>query len=317
MPDGDSHQFIEALVRRDLDMIRRCPKADLHTHGGLSANRAFIKGRTGRDIVPLTRPLASMSEMHEWVGTNIGSLFEGAEGRLFGFEAAFHQAKSDGLTRLELGDDVWAVTRGMGTAEELHRSLADRHRAVAPAIEWIPQASMSRHCSTAALDTWLAPFLELALYKTLDLSGDEFAQPIERFVPLYRKAKAYGLRLKAHVGEWGTADDVWRAVEVLELDEVQHGIAAASSPAVMRMLADNRIRLNICPTSNVMLGRVDSIAAHPIRRLFDAGIWVTVNSDDALVFGNGVSEELLSLYDAGVFSAIELDVIRLNGLTDG
>jgi adenosine deaminase len=62
------------------------------------------------------------------------------------------------------------------------------------------------------------PFLELGAYRTLDLSGDEFAQPIETFVPLYRAAKPAGLRLKAHVGEWGTADDVQRAVEVLELD---------------------------------------------------------------------------------------------------
>jgi Adenosine deaminase len=103
-------------------------------------------------------------------------------------------------------------------------------------------------------------------------------------------AKSKGLRLKAHVREWGSADDVWRAVEELELDEVQHGIAAAGSSAVMRMLADNHIRLNVCPTSNVMLGRVDRLETHPIRRLYDAGVKVTVNMDDVLVFGNGVSE---------------------------
>ena len=136
------------------------------------------------------------------------------------------------------------------------------------------------------------------------------------FKPVYRAAKAKGLRLKAHVGEWGTADDVWQAVEELELDEVQHGIAAATSPTVMRFLADHRIRLNVCPTSNVMLGRVESIAAHPIRALFDAGVIVTINSDDVLMFGSSVSDEYLKLYDAGVFSAAELDEIRLNGLSD-
>jgi adenosine deaminase len=91
--------------------------------------------------------------------------------------------------------------------------------------------------------------LELGVYRTIDLSGDELCQPIEVFKPLYRTAKAAGLRLKAHVGEWGDADSVLRAVEELELDEVQHGISAANSAAVMRFLADNRIRLNICPTS--------------------------------------------------------------------
>ena len=140
--------------------------------------------------------------------------------------------------------------------------------------------------------------------------------PIERFVPVYRRAKVAGLKLKAHVGEWGDADDVWRAVELLELDEVQHGLAAAASPTVMRFLADHRIRLNMCPTSNLMLGRVSALASHPIRQLYDAGVRVTVNTDDTLMFGQSVSDEFLNLFRAGVFSAAELDRIRLNGLSD-
>jgi adenosine deaminase len=84
----------------------------------------------------------------------------------------------------------------------------------------------------------------------------------------------------------------------------------------MRMLADNHIRLNVCPTSNVMLGRVAGLETHPIRKLYDAGIDVTVNTDDVLVFGNGVSEEFLGLYQANVFDADELDLIRRAGLSD-
>ena len=308
--------FPDALIAGDLAAIRACPKADLHTHGFLSANRAFVKMRTGTDVAPLSRPIASMQEMHDWVGAHAAPLFDGAVGRLFGFEAAFAQAMADGLSRIELGDDVWTITRGFGSAEELYRSLDRLHRATAPDVEWIAQVAMSRHCAIAALDAWLSPFLETGLYRTLDLSGDERAQPIERFVPLYRKAKAAGLRLKAHVGEWGSAEDVRRAVETLELDEVQHGIAAADDPAVMRFLTEHRIRLNICPTSNLLLGRVESLDRHPIRKLFDAGVIVTVNTDDVLVFGNGVSEEFLALHRCGLFDAAELDAIRLNGLRD-
>lgn len=312
----ESEHFIDALERRDLQALRRCAKADLHTHGYLAANRDFVRLRTGTDIEPLTAPLASMDEMHAYVDAHVRPQFQGRAGRLFGFEAAFVQATHDGVTRLELGDDVWAITRGMGDAVELHRSLARIHAATAPDVEWIAQASLSRHVAIDLLQAWLEPFLSCALYDSLDLSGDEFAQPIERFVPLYRKAKSAGLTLKAHVGEWGTADDVWRAVEVLELDEVQHGIAAAGDPHVMRFLADHRIRLNICPTSNRLLGRVQSLATHPMRTLFDAGVVVTVNTDDVLVFGNGVSEEFLALFDAGLLRAAELDLIRLNGLRD-
>ena len=65
-----------------------------------------------------------------------------------------------------------------------------------------------------------------------------------------------------------------------------------------------------------MLGRVETLATHPIRRLFDAGVVVTVNTDDVLVFGQGVSEEFLSLYHARVFDPEELNAIRLAGLSD-
>lgn len=116
------------------------------------------------------------------------------------------------------------------------------------------------------------------------------------------------------MGEWGTADDVLRAVETLELDEVQHGIAAAASPAVMRALATAGVRLNVCPTSNLKLGRVATLAEHPIRRLYDAGVRVSVNTDDPLIFGASLSEEFLALYRAGVMTAAELDEIRLGAL---
>jgi adenosine deaminase len=308
--------FQSALAKGDLEAVQRCPKSDLHNHAILGGDRALIRSRTQRDVRPLDRKLGSMADMHAWVRAAVGDAFDGREGRLIAFEGTLVQARRDGVTRLEIGEDVWAVTLYSGGADRLTHALQQMYSLTAPEIEWIPQLGLSRHCPIADLDRWLSPFLELNIFRTLDLSGDEAAQPIEVFKPLYRRAKATGLRVKAHVGEWGTADDVWHAVEELELDEVQHGIAAAASPDVMRFLANNRIHLNVCPTSNVMLGRVESLAAHPIRKLYDAGVRVTVNTDDALMLGRGVSEEFLDLYRVGLLSAPELDVIRLNGLAD-
>ena len=288
----------------------------MHNHAFGGGNRAWIAHITGFDIAPLDHTLSSMAEMHEWVGEHIGPWFKGRKGRLTAFEATLVQAKCDGVTRLEVGEDIWAITLFEGSAATLTRELGDIHERVAPEIEWIPQLGMSRHCSVSSLTKWLQPFLELGVYKTIDLSGDELGQPIEVFKPLYRMARQAGLRLKAHVGEWGDADSVWRAVEQLELDEVQHGIAAANSERVMRFLADNNIRLNICPTSNVMLGRVESLAAHPIRKLYDSGVIVTINTDDVLVFGQGVSDEFRNLFKTGLFNADELEKIRLAGLAD-
>ncbi len=305
------------MVSHDREALRAIPKSELHTHAILGGSRSHVRERTGIDVVPLDRVLGSMDEMHSWVDANrIGEAFPGAAGRLIAIEATFVQAIEDGITRIEAGEDVWALTLWDGDASALTKALQEIHARVAPDIEWIAQLGMSRHCPADALMSWISPFLELGCYQSIDLYADEMAQPIGVFKPIYRAAQANGLRLKAHVGEWGTADDVWQAVEELALDEVQHGIAAATSPTVMRFLADHRIRLNVCPTSNVMLGRVESIATHPIRTLYDAGVIVTVNTDDVLMFGSSVSDEYLKLYNANVFSAAELERIRLNGLTD-
>lgn len=305
-----SAAFMAALEAGDLEGVRRAPKAEAHTHGPFGGDRAWLAQQSGRDIEPLATPLTSMDDMHTWTATHVNDLFKGRAGRRMGWEGAFVRARIDGLTRVEFGDDVWQITQDVGAAAELFAGIEAARAAIHPAVEWTPQLSFSRHCKRSWLWRWLTPFLEAGGWKALDLSGDEFAQPIETFQPLYRTCKDSGMRLKAHVGEWGTADDVWRAVEVLELDEVQHGIAAASSPQVMRFLADNAITLNVCPTSNLLLGRVERIEDHPIRTLFDAGVRVTINSDDALVFGVGVSEEFLKLYRAGVFTTAELDLIR-------
>ena len=176
------------------------------------------------------------------------------------------------------------------------------------------QIGLSRHCDTAYLEDCIARFWGCKAFYSIDLYGDELAQPIENFKSIYRRAKAEGLRLKAHVGEWGTADDVRRAVECLELDEVQHGIAAAEDFSVVRFLRDNRIRLNITPSSNVLLGRVKDIKTHPVAKLYRSGVDVTVNSDDVLIFDSDVSKEYLRLYQSGCLSANELDDIRKNGL---
>lgn len=105
-------------------------------------------------------------------------------------------------------------------------------------------------------------------------------------------------------------------MEELELDQVQHGIAAAQSPETMKWLADHHIQLNICPTSNILLSRVADYGSHPIRKLYDYGVTVTVNTDDMIIFDQSVSDEFVNLYRAGLFSVEELNTIRENALTE-
>ena len=237
------------------------------------------------------------------------------EGRRLLIKAAFAQAKEDGVSILEIGEDVWGLGEFFhGDIDELVAAFETANQEIAPEIELRLQIGLSRHCDIGYLEDCLSHFWGNKAFYSIDLYGDELAQPIENFKSIYRKAKSEGLRLKAHVGEWGTADDVRKAVECLELDEVQHGIAAANDTSVVRFLADNHIRLNITPSSNYLLGRVKDLKSHPIAQLYHSGVDVTINSDDVLIFDSDVSKEYLRLYQCGLLTAEELDDIRKNGL---
>ncbi|WP_304943913.1 adenosine deaminase, partial [Vallitalea guaymasensis] len=309
-----SEKFIRSLKVNNIEALRRIPKADLHNHFYLGGNKEYIYKKTGKKIPSLNYKLNSMDEMHSWVNKNIGNVFEGKKGRILALEASFAQAIHDGITILEIGEDIWANGYFYdNNVEELLNVFNSIHNMIAANIDLRLQIGLSRHCKIKDLEEWIEPFWDYDCFYSIDLYGDEMAQPIERFKGIYRKAKEKGLILKAHVGEWGDADSVKRAVSELELDEVQHGISASQSQQVMNWLSDHNIQLNVCPTSNVMLGRVESIAKHPIRKLFDNGIKVTINSDDVLIFNSPVSEEYIKLYQGGVFTATELDIIRLNG----
>lgn len=311
----ESQKFIKALKAADLGALRAIPKADLHNHFVLGGNRDYIYDKTGIDIRPLKEPLHSMSEMHEWVSSNTGRDFSSAEMRKFKIDATFYQAMYDGVKILEIGEDVWGLKEYFNNdIEALIKAFFEAQSRIAPEVELRLQIGLSRHCGIAYLERVIEPFLGQKAFYSLDLYGDEMAQPINAFKNLYQRVKREGIKVKAHVGEWGTPRDVIEAVECLELDEIQHGIAIASDAYAIDFIKERGIRLNITPSSNVLLGRVDSMKNHPIKKLFRAGIDVTINSDDVLIFDSDVSKEYLRLYQAGVLEAEELDQIRLNGL---
>ncbi len=303
--------FINALKSEQLDEIRKFPKADLHNHLVLGGSREFILKKTGYEISPISSPLKSMSEMDAWSGRYIGNRFNSPEGRRLLIEAAFEQAKHDGVTVLEIGEDVWGLGEFFNNdIGELITAFREANERIAPEIELRLQIGLSRHCPIDYLMDCLSHFWGHSEFYSIDLYGDELAQPIENFIPIYEKAAENGLVLKAHAGEWGTAQDIVTAVKKLHLNEVQHGIAAVQDDEVMDFLIKNHIRLNITPSSNVLLGRVSDMAHHPIAQLHRKGVDVTINSDDVLIFDSDVSKEYLRLYQSGCLTAEELDDIR-------
>lgn len=315
MGDKFTKEFIEALKKEDIKALRSIPKSDLHNHFVLGGNREYIKKVTGIDIPSFKGTISSMDKMDKWSSTFIGERFDTIEGRRLLIDATFMQADMDGVKVIEVGEDVWGLGEFFhNDIEELIAAFQESRGKYAPEAELRLQIGLSRHCPIDYLMDCLKPFWGRDEFYSIDLYGDELCQPIENFKPIYEKARDNGLRLKAHVGEWGKAEDIRTAIEVLKLDEVQHGISAVNSQQVLDYLIEKNIRLNITPTSNVILERVPSMKKHPIKTLYRAGVDVTINSDDILMFDSDVSKEYLRLYKAEVLSPEELDNIRISGL---
>jgi adenosine deaminase len=133
------------------------------------------------------------------------------------------------------------------------------------------------------------------------LDSAEVGHPPSKFVEVYERARELGLRAVAHAGEEGPPAYVWEALDLLKVERIDHGIRSLEDPALVERLARDRIALTVCPFSNVRLRVVDRLADHPLKRMLDAGLVVTVNSDDPAYFG-GYAEQNL----AGVAAALEL-----------
>jgi adenosine deaminase len=308
-------KFQNALRSGDPGEVAKFPKADLHNHSMLGCRLADMEAFYGEPIRPFVYMGNGIHDVNRW----IAEVYVPVCRKPGAFEAAvratFSRANSDGVTVLEMSIDAGFGNLMGIPPREVVETLGRVHAEVAPAIDYRPELGFARPQPVAKLTAFFASYLEFGYFRVIDLYDDESGQPVENFREIYRLAKSAGLKCKAHAGEFGTAESVREAVEVLNLDAVQHGIAAAGSPEVMRWLADRKIPLNICPTSNVVMGNAPSIARHPIRVLYDHGVRVTVNSDDIILFGQSVSQEFLNLLNSGCFSADELEDIRQTGLS--
>ncbi|MDD5091643.1 MAG: adenosine deaminase, partial [Candidatus Wallbacteria bacterium] len=299
-----SLDFISALQNDDIAALRLVPKSDLHNHGIYGGSREFTAKRLGAKL-DFPSVYGGISGMIRWADANIKPHYQSYQGVLLFFESAFTQAAADGVAVLEMSLDARYPGLYGRSAEEMARDICRLHIETARHIEFRLELGLNRMYAVEELSRLLDECLETGLFKSVDLYGDEAARPAGEFREIFSSAGRSGLKLKAHAGESGTADDVVRAVEELNLSSVQHGIAAAASKEAMKFLAERRIALNVCPESNISLGYSSDYALHQIRVLFDHGVRVTVNTDDALLFGSGVSEQFLALYQSGAFSAEE------------
>lgn len=148
----------------------------------------------------------------------------------------------------------------------------------------------------------------------IGIGGSEQRFPPEPFAAVYERARDLGLRTTAHAGEVAGPESVWGAIRALRVDRIDHGLRSVEDPLLVAYLAERRLPVTSCPGSNVATGAVATLEAHPIRRLLDAGVLVSVGTDDPAMFGLSIAGELAALQVRLGFSDGDVRRLMLNAV---
>lgn len=144
----------------------------------------------------------------------------------------------------------------------------------------------------------------------IGLDSTEIGNPAVKFADLFRRAREAGLHRVAHAGEEGPAANITDALNLLQVERVDHGVRCLEDPALVARLAAEQIPLTVCPLSNLRLRVVDTLADHPLPRMLAAGLLATVNSDDPAYFGGYVADNFHALADEPAL-ALDPETLRL------
>ncbi|WP_226569948.1 adenosine deaminase [Mangrovibacter yixingensis] len=146
------------------------------------------------------------------------------------------------------------------------------------------------------------------------LDSSENGNPPEKFARVFAMAKEAGLRRVAHAGEEGPVEYIWQALQLLESERIDHGVRSLDDPELIAHLSDTQMPLTVCPLSNVKLRVFDTMADHNLRELLQAGVNVTINSDDPAYFGGHVNENYQSIISALQLTENECYTLLKNSL---
>jgi adenine deaminase len=283
------------------------PVAELHVHIEGTLEPELLVRLAARNGVAL--PTTDVAEMRaRYRFTSLQSFLDlyYASMRVLRTERDFYElatayltrAKAAGVRRAEIFFDPQSHT-GTGVPIEavfagLTAALRDANGVSADLIMCFLR-DLGPDAAMAALAAAL-PFRDQFIGVGLDSA--EAGYPPVLFTDVYRRAAAEGLRLVAHAGEEGPPDYVTEALDVLHAERIDHGIRSLEDPALVARLRDERVPLTVCPLSNVALQIAGSVAEHMVKPMLDAGLMVTVNSDDPAYFRGYVDDCLAAVRDA-------------------
>ncbi|MEY2678269.1 MAG: hypothetical protein RLZ00_961 [Pseudomonadota bacterium] len=305
-------------------LLREMPKAELHIHIEGSLEPELIFELAQRNGVKL--PYANVEALRTaYAFTNLQSFLDiyyaGASVLLHEQDfydmawAYLQRAKADNVVHAEIFFDPQTHTeRGVPMAtviNGLHRACVDAQTQLGVSAQLI--LCFLRHLSEeAALQTFndALPFKDKFIGVGLDSS--EVGHPPEKFKNVFALAKAHGLHLVAHAGEEGPPAYMWSALDVLHVERIDHGVQAVHDAALMQRLAKDRTPLTVCPLSNQKLCVFPDLKQHNIGQLLDAGLCVTINSDDPAYFGGYMNDNFVQTFEATGLTAQQAYTLARN-----
>jgi adenosine deaminase len=291
-------------------LLRQMPKAELHMHveGSLEPELIFKLAR--RNGVAL--PHASVEALRAaYAFTSLQSFLDiyyaGASvlrKQEDFFEMAwayFERAAADNVVHAEIFFDPQTHTeRGVGMeavivglAHACRRAHAELGISASLILCFLRH--LSEDAAMATLEQAL-PYRDQFIGVGLDSS--ERGHPPEKFDRVFARSRELGLHVVAHAGEEGPPAYIWSALDVLKAERIDHGVRCLEDPALVRRLAAERVPLTVCPLSNVKLRVFDTMAGHNLPALLDAGLCVTLNSDDPAYFGGYLNDNFVAAFDA-------------------
>ena len=308
-------------------LLQRMPKAELHVHieGTLEPELIFKLARRNGVSLPYADEAALRAA---YAFTNLQSFLDlyyaGASVLLKEQDfydmawAYFERAQADGVVRAELFFDPQTHTvRGvpMGTViEGLSRACADAQTQLGISADLI--LCFLRHLSEEdAFATLGAALPWRQHFIGVGLDSSEVGHPPEKFARVFARCRELGLHLVAHAGEEGPPAYVWSALDVLKVERIDHGVQSIHDAALMQRLADSRMPLTVCPLSNLKLCVFGDLKDHNLGRMLDAGVCVTINSDDPAYFGGYLLDNYLQTFEALQLDAGHARTLAANSLT--
>lgn len=311
MKDNNSKIFIEALEKNNVNLIKKIPKAEFHNHSALGCDREMLK-KYGINI-PKCEKINSIEEMNIFSKKYVSKFTKTEEGFKFLIENTIVSAINDGIVVLETSIDFRFfkfydnIESGLLFLKELIQKYQGK-------ISIRYDIGLSRKNYNIQFEKLIIELINSKMFSGVDIYGDETYNDLQKFKKIYKYAKTRGMKLKAHVGEFGDAKSIINTIKYLDLNVVQHGINIVYSKEDMLFVKERDIVFNVCPTSNIVLKRANNFNEHPIRIMYDMGLKITINTDDLLIFNSTLSDEYLKLYKNKVFDAKELNEIRIKSL---